>query len=57
MGNFIKTIACAVVRLYIAEALKAVIDDRFQLDQKINNAAIDLSAALLNQPKMEGGEY
>ena len=57
MGNFIKTIACAVVTLYIAEALKAVIDDRFQLDQKINNAAIDLSAALLNQPKMEGGEY
>ena len=56
MGNFIKTIACAVVTLYIAEAVKAVIDDRFQLDKKVNNAAIDLSAALLNQP-MEGGEY
>lgn len=56
MGNFIKSIACAVVTLYIAEAVKAVIDDRLHLDKKINNVAIDMSAALLNQP-MEGGEY
>lgn len=56
MGNFIKTIACAVVTLYIAEAVKAVIDDRLHLDQKVNNAAIDMTAVLLSHPA-EGGEY
>ena len=56
MGNFIKTVITAMAALYVAEAVKAVIDDRFQLDRKVNNAAIDMTAALLKQP-MEGGEY
>ena len=57
MGNFIKTIAGTIVALYIAEAVKAVIDDKLQLDRKVNKAAIDIVDAVLIQPRMEGGEY
>lgn len=59
MGNFVKTVVGTVIALYVAEAVKAVIDDKFQLQASVNRAALSLadSCCKHNNPRMEGGEY